>query len=247
MTFPGPVPGRHLSAETGPQSIVDQVTESILAMILDGELPPGKEVAIKSLSARINVSHVPVREALRRLESRGLVIFHRGRQPQIAPADVTDFDEIYRLRRTIEVSVASQSAGLFTDARLRALDRYMGAFRASMEGDGSLSSSPSVHSQLHLALLPAASRWDVQLLEQLWDGTERYLQLYLTHERRRPEVTDRIIRVHQKLVDVANNGDPVKLAECVGEHVDNSIRVVRPVIVEITQTGSAAPRPAARP
>src|SRR5215211_6920343 len=86
----------------GPQSVVDQVTETVLAMVLEGVLPPGEEVAIQDLSGRLGVSHVPVREALRRLESRGLVIFRRGRRPQVAPISLDDFDEVFRIRRLLE-------------------------------------------------------------------------------------------------------------------------------------------------
>lgn len=224
----------HLMPDNGPQSVVDQVTESVLVMILAGELPPGNEVAIKDLSDQLNVSHVPVREALRRLESRGLVVFRRGRRPQIASADVKDFDEIYRLRRTIEVEVASRSEGVFTESRLAIIEKLMADLRASLQRDTTLPASLSVHSQLHLALLPAASRWDLQILKQLWDATERYLQLYLTHERRQPQVVNRIVAVHQKLVDVAKTGDATALACCVGEHIDGSTNSIRPVIQALT-------------
>jgi DNA-binding GntR family transcriptional regulator len=232
--------GGQLSRDSGLQSVVDQVTEAILAMILDGKLPPGNQVAIRDLSEGLGVSHVPVREALRRLESRGLVIFHRGRRPQIAPADVGDFDAIYDLRRTLEVAVASKSLTPMTSAQLSDLQRLMADFRASVQREGSLLASPTVHRQLHLALLPAASPWDAHVLNQLWDATERYLQLFLTHERRQPEVIDRIIAVHQALVDVAASGDMTLLMERIRNHVDTSIDVVRPVIQEITEGASAS-------
>ena len=50
---------------TGPRSVVDQVAAHILNMILANELQPGQPVAIQELSAILDVSNVPIREALR--------------------------------------------------------------------------------------------------------------------------------------------------------------------------------------
>jgi len=229
------------AAVDGPQSVVDQVTDAILGRIVRGELPPGEQVAIRDLATSLNVSHVPVRESLRRLESRGLVIFHRGRRPQIAPVDIDDFDAIYRLRKLLEVAVASRLEGRLTDDRLAEVERCMEEFRATMERDGSLLATHSLHSRLHLALLPAASRWDQLILHQLWDATERYLQLFLARKRDRPEAVERIITVHQHLVDVAREADAKKLAKSIGSHVDVSIESVRPVIAEFEQGRGTEP------
>ncbi len=219
-----------------PQSVVDQVTETLLGMVLEGSLPPGENVAIQDLSVQMGVSHVPVREALRRLESRGLVIFRRGRRPQIAPVDIDDFDAIFRLRRLIEADVAERSGDLFTPERLAAVNELAVDFRDAMRRDGAPLSVPSVHTQMHMALLPGATSWDRQVLAQLWDATERYIQLYVTHEQSRQEAIDRIISAHDRIIESAGKTTAKKFRAVVVAHIDESHDALRPVILEITAT-----------
>jgi DNA-binding GntR family transcriptional regulator len=217
----------------GPQSVVDQVTETVLAMVLEGVLAPGEEVAIQDLSGRLGVSHVPVREALRRLESRGLVIFRRGRRPQVAPISVDDFDEVFRIRRLLEADAAERSARLFTDSRIEALNAMAAEFRTALTRERSRILVPSLHANLHFALLPGASAWDRQILEQLWDASERYIQLFVKHSSTSRDGIERIIDDHDRLVAAAGTTTPKQFRKIVVDHIDMSIDALRPMILEI--------------
>ena len=55
-------------------SIVDTVTERLRREILSGEIAPGGRIRVGELEKRFGVSHIPIREALRRLEAEGLVV-----------------------------------------------------------------------------------------------------------------------------------------------------------------------------
>jgi DNA-binding GntR family transcriptional regulator len=221
-----------------PQSVVDQVTEELLKRVLEGELPPGQPVAIQDLSAMMGVSHVPVREALRRLESRGLVIFRRGHRPQIAPVDIEDFDSIFRIRRLLEADVAERSASLFTPEAIAEVQELADEFVNAMRRIGAPLSVPSLHTRLHFALLPGATIWDRQVLEQLWDASERYIQLYVTHEQRSEDAIEMIIAGHQRIIDAAGKATPAAFRKVVTRHIDESIDALRPVILEITSPSS---------
>ena len=61
------------------QSLVDRVTDELHRAILNGDIQPGSAVSIVELCEQFDVSHIPVREALRRLESEGLVSLRPGR------------------------------------------------------------------------------------------------------------------------------------------------------------------------
>lgn len=217
-----------------PQSIVDQVTDTLLAMVLEGVLPPGEEVAIQKLSAHLGVSHVPVREALRRLESRGLMIFRRGRRPQVAPISVDDFDDVFRIRRLLEADAAERSARLFTDGRIESLNALASEFRVALKRDRAPMVVPSLHANLHFALLPGASGWDRQILEQLWDASERYIQLFVKHSSTTSDGVERIIADHDRLIAAAGHTSPSRYRKTVVEHIDISIEALRPMVLQIT-------------
>jgi DNA-binding GntR family transcriptional regulator len=203
-------------------------------MVLEGVLAPGEEVAIQDLSARLSVSHVPVREALRRLESRGLVIFRRGRRPQVAPISVDDFRDIFRIRRLLEGDAALRSARLFTPSRIEALNALTSEFRGALKRESAPMLVPTLHTQLHFALLPGSSAWDRQIFEQLWHASERYIQLYVKHSSTQSDGIDRIIEDHDELVAAAGSTSPSQYRKIVEAHVDSSVDALLPMILDVT-------------
>jgi len=93
-----------------PASVVDQVTAEIRRSILDGSLPPGEPFSIVDLCRRLQVSHIPVREALRRLEGHGVVQLRPGRSAVVAPIDADDLGSIYRLRKQLRAHLEADEA-----------------------------------------------------------------------------------------------------------------------------------------
>ena len=108
----------------------------------------------------LEVSFIPVREALRNLEGEGLVVTRPGRSAMVAPLDLDDLHAIYRLRRQLEPDMARRACRLITDADLDRLESDAAQF-----GDESLSMDAIYdnHIAFHLALLaPATSSWDIR-------------------------------------------------------------------------------------
>jgi DNA-binding GntR family transcriptional regulator len=217
------------SSLEGPLSVVDQVTESLTRLILNGDVAPGQLVAIRDLSQQLGVSHVPVREALRQLEGQGLVLFRRGKRPQIAPLDIDDFQDLFRLRRLIEADVATRSARLLTPERLAVVERLYEEMRSLLLAGPAAHVSP-VHSRLHLALLPGATRWDRQVLEQLWIATDRYIQFYVLGAHSDAARVRLILELHDALVEVARHPTPASLRAAVTQHIKLSADVISAAI-----------------
>ncbi len=71
----------------------ERVYRAIRERILSGAYSPGYRVVIDALADEFKVSALPVREAIRRLEAEGLVIFRPNAGAQVAPADPTQFIE----------------------------------------------------------------------------------------------------------------------------------------------------------
>jgi DNA-binding GntR family transcriptional regulator len=71
----------------------ERVYQEIRERILSGAYGPGYRVVIDTLAEEFEVSALPVREAIRRLEAEGLVIYRPNAGAQVAPADPGVFDE----------------------------------------------------------------------------------------------------------------------------------------------------------
>lgn len=84
-------------------SLVDQVRDSIHAAITSGRLDPGDRLREIPLSKHFGVSTTPVREALRRLESEGLVQIHPRRGAVVTALEEGVVADLYDLRLILEV------------------------------------------------------------------------------------------------------------------------------------------------
>src|SRR3954453_7290693 len=72
------------------QSVVDQVYDAVRARILSGDLPRGSRLRQAALAEELGVSRTPLREALRRLATEGLVEFEANRGATVADHDFAD-------------------------------------------------------------------------------------------------------------------------------------------------------------
>ena len=81
------------------RSVVKQAMIELRRSILSGALAPGRELSLRELAEMLQVSIIPVREALRSLEGEGLVVTRPGRSARVAPLDLDELQGLYRLRR----------------------------------------------------------------------------------------------------------------------------------------------------
>jgi DNA-binding GntR family transcriptional regulator len=96
--------------------------------ILSGTYPPGFRVVIDQLAEELGVSALPVREAIRRLEAEGLVVFRPNAGAHVAPADPTLFDEELTVLALLEgyaTALAAPQLGDDAIARLTSLTNAM--------------------------------------------------------------------------------------------------------------------------
>ena len=214
-------------------SAVDLVTAEIRRAVLTGVLPPGEQFSIRELARQLGVSHIPIREALRRLEGQGLVLLSQARSAAVAPLSTEDLSAIYRLRLRIEPDLAARSAAIGGQAWLRDL-------RAALEE--SRHEDPERawqgHYDFHERLVaPAASPWDIRLLHILWTAAERYTVLVFD-----PIVVDdaeRDLRYarHRRLFDRAEAGDAAGVETELAAHLDANEREIVHRIGEIPPSG----------
>jgi len=119
--------------------------------ILDGELAPDTPLSEYELAEQLDVSRTPVREALHRLASDGLVknITNRGAfVVGLSPADIT---EIYEIREQLEPYAAAVAARDMPESQIRELRRDLTAARAlARAGDheGTFDSDVVLHEQI---------------------------------------------------------------------------------------------------
>ena len=181
------------------RSAVDLVTAEIRRAVLTGSLAPGEQFSIRGLATQLGVSHIPIREALRRLETQGLIILRPARSAEVASLTTVDLRAIYRLRYVIEPPLAGASVGRHDATHIADLRRLLESSR-----DDDPEFAWHAHYDFHAALVrPAATQWDQRVLETLWTAAERYTHLVFDPTRIPDEERQRRYETHRILLDAA--------------------------------------------
>lgn len=111
------------AAQNDAESAADTAYRFIRHAIITGTLQPGETLREGHLAEQVGVSRTPVREALGRLASEGLVVLERYRRGQVARFSPDDVAEIFRLRGTLEGLGARRAAHRITTTQLAELER----------------------------------------------------------------------------------------------------------------------------
>jgi DNA-binding GntR family transcriptional regulator len=195
----------------------EQAAAELRRSILSGALEPGQELSLREIAGMLNISFIPVREALRVLEGEGLVITRPGRSAIVAPLDLDDLRAIYRLRLTVEPEIASRSCLLLSDGDLDALERQATKFAGAEQGINEMYDS---HHALHWALLqPAATEWDRRILNTLWRAAERYHRIGFGRLDPDPDEHKRRAHIHRELITAFRSRDPEAARRSMHEHL----------------------------
>ncbi len=210
-------------------SLVDRVTDELRRAVLVGDIQPGSAVSIVELCEQFDVSHIPVREALRRLESEGIVSLRPGRSALVASLSLEDLEDIYRLRRIIEGDLAVSAVEAMTAERLaeaeEALTEYVGIEREP-------AALAAAHHAFHASLLgDVMGAMDRRVLELLWHAADRYLHLLMAKLDRAPETQESRIDEHRVLLELARAGKAEEFRTAWVAHLDQSADELRAALL----------------
>ncbi|WP_419901343.1 GntR family transcriptional regulator [Kiloniella sp.] len=106
----------HISVE----SLADQTYSRLTNMLLSGELPDGSPIMERRLAEQLEVSRTPVREAINRLETEGL-LERKGGRMLVRKVDLKEFLEVLHIRKLLECDAAKNAVGRISQELLDAL------------------------------------------------------------------------------------------------------------------------------
>jgi len=188
--------------------------ERMREMILRGELGTGTARPQTPMADRPGVSRTPVREAITRLVSDGLVVREAGLTPVVRRLTVDDFVEILHVRRLLEVEAAGRAAASGGSPALLALRQRFVAFRDGPAPDAE--SHVEADDRLHLGLVRLAGS---KLLEGLVVDLRQKTRIFDTGrvpERLLPGAIE-----HIEIIDAVMAGDCEGAQAAMRRHIDN--------------------------
>lgn len=160
-----------VTAGVASQRIADELRERILA----GRLAPGTRIIQDELAEQLNTSRLPVREALRILESRGLVTLRANSGAWVTSMDVRECELSYKIRERLEPLLLAESAPLLSDADIDA----MAGIQDRIEGTSEVEEFLVLDRELHWAVYQHHAAEELaSIVNRLWDTTQHYRRAF---------------------------------------------------------------------
>lgn len=205
-------------------SLTSAVADRLREMIIRGEIQEGEQLRQDAIAADLQVSRIPVREALRRLEAEGLIniIAHRGAVVSSLSSD--EIEELFEMRAVLESEVLRLSIPGLTDADFKQAEAILEKYEKALWMKGDVGSWGRLNSEFHTVLYSRANRPHfMAVIRQINNNGDRYtrLQLYLTR------AFERAKKEHRMLLDLCRKRDMNAAVELLQQHIRTAGRTLK--------------------
>lgn len=200
-------------ASAGPKSLRERAYDELRARIVGLELTPGTRLIERDLAEELEVSRIPLREAMQRLQQDGLVVVVPRQGAIVSPFTVDDVRDLFDVRESLEVLAARLAAERADQQGLDALAAQLDtARRATKRGD-----KPAIaaaNAGFHTIIVDLAAN---PLLDSILKPLEARTQwlFHLTKDRDAGVQC----REHEELLAAIADHDPDRAAESAFHHV----------------------------
>lgn len=201
-------------------SLADQARELIREAIFEGRIKPDERLTIERLAADFGISRTPVREALKALESDGMVQIHPHRGAIVQRFDKDEILDRYEIRALLEghagelaCRVDSQAVARDLEANCVRLERAIATAHA--DDLDSFKVMTELNSEFHNRILQASgSSTTVRLLDTLQMPLAYRLYIWRVPDRQRNSLDH-----HRRIAEAFRADRPLQVRDLIGSHL----------------------------
>lgn len=210
------------------RSLAQIIAARLREGVFDGTYPPGSRLNIADLAAQFSVSAVPVREALRNLETEGLVAFRLNKGATVRELSAAEVRELYMIRCPLETLATVAAAHHADDGKLDELTGMLAAMDAVTGTERWHALHGGFHERLYqLADMPRL----FQVITVLRGQMRPYSKTYLND----PVHVSQAEAEHYQLLRAMRERDENKIRTIIRDHLR------RPTQLAIFALGKAGP------
>lgn len=199
------------------RTTADEVEERLILAIARGDKAAGERVTESEVAAALNVSRVPAREAMQKLELRGILVSgpeHRGlRVADYSPQRIA---ELFELRLALETIIfkhvmrpGNNRAPLVKD--LNKILKTMGA----LSGSGDPVALSSIDLDFHRTVARHSGN---ELAAQIWDGLAQHMIIVFCRDWAAASDRTGEVQLHARLIDFVRDGNPADIETMLVNH-----------------------------
>lgn len=205
----------HGDGSGGPSRVASQrIADLIAERILAGDLAPGTRIIQDELAEELRSSRLPVREALRILQSRGLVTLKSNLGAWVSSMNLHDCQLSYRIRERVEPLLLAESMLTLTPEDVAELEDI----QTRIEGGLSVEEFLLLDRRLHWATYRRHDAGQLAaIVAQLWDTTQHYRRAFTQLNGSRRHWT--ISAEHRLLIEAIKDRDIETGERVLGMHI----------------------------
>lgn len=213
-----------------PQTLADRAYDRIADAIVQGELKQGSKITEAMLSERFGISRGPLREALRRLEGRKLVVTKPRAGARVVSLSKRDILEVFEIRQSLEELACRLAAERMSDEQLDRLEVLLDLHEADPligRGHSRASEKPDFHVSIALG-----SR-NRQLIDLLCGQMFDLIRVYRFQSSGKHGRADRAFEEHRDIFAAIRRREADEAARLMGRHVRQSrLNLLREDVVD---------------
>jgi DNA-binding GntR family transcriptional regulator len=194
--------------------------------ITTGRLRPGTPIRQDALAEELQVSRVPLREALKTLEGEGLVTYKPHKGYCVAMLSLDDLREVYRIRELLEEEAVRAAVARLTDDDLHRIEAAQEEVeRAAAAGD--VAAMATANRTFHMTLFDCAGMPRLaRLIRTLWDTTDAYRSMYYGDAGNR----ERVVKEHRAALDALRRRSADEAVATLNVHRDRAVAELEPLL-----------------
>ena len=193
-----------------------QVRNYILTKILNGEFEPGERLIEMKIARQMHTSQAPVREAIRELESTGLLETLPNRGSRIRKVSNQELSDIYDVRAQLEgyaAEIVCAQKKLITSELNETVERMIDAAKKD-----DLMSFASINHEFHSTIIKNAGN---EILLKTWQTLHIQIKTFLIVNRAEKNLME-MARSHYRIIEAFNNFDSEKARHEVIKHIHHN-------------------------
>lgn len=204
-----------------------EVTYEVLReWIVSGELEPGQRLDQEWLAGTLKVSRMPLRQALQRLESEGLIQNRPYRGAVVSPLSPREMEDIYAARAALEGTLAEVGARRCSAEQLVIMEDLLNQ-QAGALADRDMRRFATLDRAFHFTLYEASTYPQcLSIVERLWHLSERYRRFYATTK----SGAENSLREHWQILETARAHEGEGARKATAAHVERGFQVLSRLI-----------------
>jgi DNA-binding GntR family transcriptional regulator len=196
-------------------------------LILNGDIKPGQLITIQALSDSFGVSAMPIREALQRLVSAGVLSVISGRSIGVPPLTLNRLNDLTRVRIEVEGTASRWASQNISKASLKELEKLFNDTRQAVE-HGDLKSFLYSNRIFHFTLYRLSkSEILLDIIEKLWLQATPYF-----HHLYRLDKYETANRQHRSILESLKKGDHEGVVQGVRADIETGYKILVKMLEE---------------